>query len=100
MDLLFLPIFINLVCDITDCRNSLPVNMLVNPNNVFCHFDFLQKNKLMFKFRGSSKRTNLIEVGRDIMASNGIIHIVTKLMTHEPNIPGDPNVSFAFFSLA
>lgn len=70
--------------------------MLVNQSNVFCNFDFLQKNKLMFKFRGSSKRTNLIEVGRDIMASNGIIHIVTKLMTHEPNILGDPNVSFAF----
>lgn len=56
-----------------------------------------KKNKLMFKFRGSSKRTNLIEVGRDIMASNGIIHIVTKLMTHEPNILGDPNKNVTQF---
>ena len=41
-------------------------------------------------------RSKIIDIGRDIMASNGIIHIVNNLMTHEPEIDGNPEVNVIF----
>ncbi|XP_029645215.1 stabilin-2 isoform X1 [Octopus sinensis] len=58
---------------------------------------FYKGKKLILKFQGSSRRSRVLAIYRDIRASNGLIHIVNNLMMNEPEIPGNLNQDFVTF---
>ncbi|GAB1597414.1 stabilin-2-like [Argonauta hians] len=86
-------------------QHIIPVRVYIDDlaNNTFYTLQgnfarfFYKGKKLILKFQGASRRARVLNVFRDIRASNGLIHIVNNLMANEPEIPGNINQDFLTF---